>query len=103
MAATTAIALSQQLNAMKLDRSTTLRLARSITADPTGIAEQGPRTAEQVAMALQTFAAASESAGEKMADTDAAIRALFKLLESPSNYSAPQFAEQMRKVGATLR
>jgi hypothetical protein len=54
-------------------------------------------------MALQSFAAASESAGENMADTDAAIRALFKLLESPSNYNAPQFAEQMRKVGATLR
>jgi hypothetical protein len=102
-AASTTIALSQQLNAMKLDRSTTLRLARSITSDPAGIAEQGPRTAEQAAMALQSLAAANESAGENMADTDAAIRALFKLLESPSNYSAPQFAEQMRKVGATLR
>ena len=102
-AAKTAAELGRRLNEMKLDRSTTLRLARSITANPASIADQGPRTAEQAAMALQSFAAASSSAGEKMPGSDAAIRALFKLLESPSNYNAPQFAEQMRKVGATLR
>ena len=102
-AAKTAAELAQRLNDAKLDRSTALRMARSITVNSAGIADQGPRTAEQAAMALQTFAAASETAGQQLPESDVAIRALFKLLESPSNYNAPQFAEQMRKVGATLR
>jgi hypothetical protein len=102
-AAKTSGELAQRLNGMKFDRATTLRLSRSITEDSTGISNQGPRAAEQAAMALESFAAASENAGSKMPESRAAIRALFKLLDNPSNYSAPQFAEQMKKVGVTLR
>jgi hypothetical protein len=102
-AAKSAADLAQRLNETNLDRSATLRLARSLTANSANIADAGPRTAEQAAMALQTFTAASETAGDRMPGSDNAIRALFKMLESPSNYNAPQFAEQMRKVGATLR
>jgi hypothetical protein len=102
-AAQTAGDLSQRLNGMKFDGATTIKLSRSITENSTSISNQGPRAAEQAAMALESFAVASENAGNKMPESRTAIRALFKLLDNPSNYSAPQFAEQMKKVGATLR
>jgi hypothetical protein len=102
-AAQTAGDLAQRLNGMKFDGATTIKLSRSITENSTSISNQGPRAAEQAAMALESFAVASENAGNKMPESRTAIRALFKLLDNPSNYSAPQFAEQMKKVGATLR
>jgi hypothetical protein len=102
-AAQTAGELAQRLNGMKFDRAITVRLSRSITENSMGISNQGPRAAEQAAMALESFAVASENAGAKMPESRSAIRALFKLLDNPSNYSAPQFADQMKKVGATLR
>jgi hypothetical protein len=102
-AATSADAFARKLNEMTLDRKTTQQLQRSIIENATAIANEGPRTAEQAAMALESFTVANEKAGPKQPETRSAIRALFKLLENPSNYNAPQFAAQLRKVGATLR
>jgi cytochrome c554/c'-like protein len=102
-AAQTAGELGDRLNGMNLDHAVSMRLSRAIVADANSISNEGPRAAEQAAMALESIAAASEAAGNKQADTRNEIRSLFKLLDNPSGYSAPQFAAQMKKVGATLR
>ncbi len=78
------------------------RLLRAITTDADAISQAGERTAEQAAMTIDSLYIAQAKAGGPNTDTRAAIDGLFKLVNNPSAYNAPQFAAQLRKVRSTL-
>jgi hypothetical protein len=95
--------LAVNLNNMTFDRTRTSRLLRAICADADHISAQGPRSAEQATMALDSaFIAYAKDAGQQP-DVRSAINALFTQLENPSAYSAPRFATAMKRVGAALK
>jgi Cytochrome c554 and c-prime len=108
-ASASAASLSNQLvariQAQSYDAAITLRLLQRISSDTDEISNEGERTAEQAAMALDSLFIAYSSA-EKMtnaADIRTAINDLFQQLENPSAYDPADFASQMRKVNALLR
>jgi len=78
------------------------RLLRAITSDADAIAAEGERTAEQATMTVDSLYIAEAKAGSPSPDTRAAIDGLFKLVNNPSAYNAPQFAAQLKMVHATL-
>ena len=84
------------------DRARTDRLLLAITGDADAIAADGERTAEQATMTIDSLYIAEAKAGSTSPATRAAIDGLFKLVNNPSAYNAPQFAAQMKKVRATL-
>jgi len=84
------------------DRARTDRLLLAITGDADAIAADGERTAEQATMTVDSLYIAQAKAGGMNPATRAAIDGLFKLVNNPSAYNAPQFAAQMKKVRATL-
>ena len=84
------------------DRARTDRLLFAITGDADAIAADGERTAEQATMTVDSLYIAQARAGGANPATRVAIDGLFKLVNNPSAYNAPQFAAQMKKVRSTL-
>lgn len=84
------------------DRARTERLLGAIASDADAIAADGERTAEQATMTVDSLYIAEAKDGGKNPATRSAIDGLFKLVNNPSAYNAPQFAAQMKKVRATL-
>jgi hypothetical protein len=77
---------------------------QAIAADGNSIAEQGERSAEQAAMALDSLSLAYQR-GEKLGsqpDLKAAIDKLFQQFNNPSAYNGPVFASEMQKLKGLL-
>ena len=94
----------QQAATMSFDQARTLRLLQDIARDDNFISQQGERSAEQAAMALQSLYLAYASQAHPGNDIQirAAIKALFQQVENPSAYNGPKFAEQMRALRQVL-
>jgi hypothetical protein len=93
----------QQVEHANYDRARTQRLLVAITSDADHISADGERTAEQATMTVDSLYIAQARDGGQNPATRAAIDGLFKLVNNPSAYNAPQFAAQMKKVRATLQ
>jgi hypothetical protein len=96
--------IAQQLRNQRYDRDLSARVMQAIAADGTPIAEQGERSAEQAAMALDAICLAYQK-NEKIENEPelrAAINQLFDQLQNASAYNAPTFAAQMQKVRTLL-
>jgi hypothetical protein len=96
--------MAQQLRTQKYDRDLSTRVMQAIAADGNPIAEQGERSAEQAAMAIDAIYVAyqkNENIGNAP-ELRAAINRLFDQLQNPSAYNAPMFAAQMQKVKMLL-
>jgi hypothetical protein len=96
--------IAQQLRSQQYNRDLSARVMQAIAADGTPIAEQGERSAEQAAMALDAISLAyqkNEKTGNEP-ELRAAITRLFDQLQNPSVYNAPMFAAQMQKVKSLL-
>jgi len=94
----------QQLRQQKYDASLTTRVMLAIAADGNSIAQQGERSAEQAAMALESLSLAYQR-NEKIGNQPelrAALDRLFHQLDNPSAYNAPAFATEMQKVKTLL-
>ncbi|MES2390159.1 MAG: hypothetical protein V4555_00860, partial [Acidobacteriota bacterium] len=102
-AAELAARLVAEVQAASYDSARTQRLIASIAADADTIAADGERTAEQATMTVDSLYIAQAKAGSTSAETRSAIDALFKLVNNPSAYNAPQFAAQLKRVRSTLR
>ncbi|MBV8050706.1 MAG: hypothetical protein JOZ80_05925 [Acidobacteriaceae bacterium] len=103
-AASAADQVAQQLRSQKYDRDLSARVMQAIASDATPISEQGERSAEQAAMAIDAISLAYQK-NEKVdnqAELRAAINRLFDLLQNPSLYNAPNYAAQLQKVKALL-
>ena len=95
--------MSAEIERTGYDRARTERLLRSISADGEAISLDGERTAEQATMTVDSLYIADAKAGASNAATRSAIDGLFKLVNNPSAYNAPQFAAQMHRVHDSLR
>ena len=102
-AATLSGKLAEELQNYNYDRPRTERLLRAITADADAISLDGERTAEQATMTVDSLYIADAKSGTPSPDTRSAIDGLFKLVNNPSAYNAPQFAAQLKRVHDTLR
>ena len=95
--------LTAEVQSASYDTARTNRLLASITNDADSIAADGERTAEQATMTVDSlYIARAKAAGPNAAARDA-IDSLFKLVNNPSAYNAPQFAAGMKRAGAALR
>ena len=94
--------LAQQLNKQAFDQALTQRVMVAIVSDGANIANNGERSAEQAAMALDSLDVACAKNGAKSQERRATIDGLFKQLNNPSAFNAPQFAAQLQKVRAQL-
>jgi hypothetical protein len=96
--------IAHNLNTATFDAAMTQRLLRDISADM-DIANEGERSAEQGAMALDSlFVAYSRVAKPANADqVRASIQALFRQLDDPSSYNGPRYAQAMRQVNDLLK
>jgi Cytochrome c554 and c-prime len=97
--------LAARIEAQPYDAAMTLRLLQKISDDADQISNDGERSAEQAAMALDSLFIAytrTEKAANA-AEVRAAINGLFQQLENPSNYNPSEFSKQMHKVGSLLR
>ena len=96
--------VAHNLNTATFDAAMTQRLLRDISADM-DIANEGERSAEQGAMALDSlFVAYSRVAKPANADqVRASIQALFRQLDDPSSYNGPRYAQAMRQVNDLLK
>jgi hypothetical protein len=94
----------KQVDAQGYDAALTLRLMRRVAADGPAISLEGERPAEQAAFTLDSlFRAYSQNEKPGNAtEVRAEIDGLFSQLKDPSGYSAPRFAEQMKKVSESL-
>ena len=92
-----------QLKGENYDDRLALRLLHAVAEEGDSLANAGERSAEQAAMALDTFYLAY-SLRHPSADPEvqSAISGLFPLLEDPAAYDQSKFAQQMRKVKAAL-
>jgi hypothetical protein len=96
--------LADELRTTTFDREKTTRAMRAISGDADYISDQGERSAEQAAMAMDSlFIAYSKDAGDPSAETRSAINGLFEQLQNPSAYNAIKFAAALKRVGAALR
>ena len=96
--------LADELRTATFDRARTARLLRAISGDADYIADQGERSAEQAAMALDSlYIAYAKDGGNGTGEVRAAINGLFQQLDNPSAYNAPKFAAALKKVSAALR
>jgi len=96
---------AERLAAMQYDQALALRMLQQISGDAENISLAGERSAEQAAMAMDSFYIAySKNAKPSNADeVRAAINVLFQQLENPSAYNADQFAAALRRIGTILR
>jgi hypothetical protein len=96
---------AEQLAVMQYDQSLVLRMLHQISGDAEAISLDGERSAEQAAMAMDSFYIAySKNANPANAEeVRAAINELFRELENPSAYNADQFAASLHKIGPLLQ
>jgi hypothetical protein len=94
----------QKLRTQKYTQSSATQIMVAITENNNAIAARDERSAEQVAMALDSLAIANAKSGNTINEKElrAAISKLFQQLENPSSYNAQTFANQMRKIRALL-
>ncbi len=97
--------LAAKLAAMRYDSAFALRAMQRITQNAQNIALQDERAAEQATMALDSLyiAYSANVKPANAAEMRAAINALFRQLENPSQYNADQFAAGLRRAGGLLR
>jgi hypothetical protein len=96
--------LADELRTSNFDSEKTARVMRAIAGDADYIADQGERSAEQAAMALDSlYIAYSKSSGGPSDEVKSSISSLFQQLDNPSAYNGPRFAAAMKRVGAALR
>lgn len=95
--------LADELTAKRFDREQTLRIMRAICADADYISSTGERSAEQAAMALDSFYIAYSKDSGANKDVRTAVDELFEDLQNPSSYSALKFSASLKRVGAALR
>jgi hypothetical protein len=96
--------LADELRNTSFDREKTTRVMRAISEDADYISDQGERSAEQAAMALDSlYIAYSKAGGNGTGEARVAINGLFQQLENPSAYNAPKFAAALKRVNASLR
>jgi hypothetical protein len=76
---------------------------RAICADADYISNTGERSAEQAAMAIDSFYIAYSKETGVNKEVRSAIDALFQELQNPSSYSAPKFSASLKRVGAALK
>lgn len=96
--------IAQQLRSQQYNRDLSARVMQAIAADGAPIAQQGERSAEQAAMALDAISLTYEK-NEQIGNNQelrAAINRLFDQLQKPSAYNAPMFAAQMEKIKTLL-
>jgi hypothetical protein len=96
--------VAQRIATMKFDPASTLAILKHASSSDV-VANLGERPAEQITMAIDTLFVAYSRA-TKVDNSKAvqdAIHGLFKLLEDPSSYNAPKFAQQMRVVNGLLK
>jgi hypothetical protein len=103
-AARTADDLLQRIRLQQYNSDLTARIMQSIVSNANSIAAGGERAAEQATMALDTLSIAYTANAKVPNEQElhAAIAKLFRQLQSPSAYSAPQFEQQLQKVQAVL-
>jgi hypothetical protein len=94
--------LVSEIESAKYDGPRTIHLMRRIADDADAISAHGERAAEQATMALDSLYIADLKAGSPSPETRAAIDAMFKQVNNPSAYNAPQFATHMKRVGMSL-
>lgn len=96
---------AERLATMEYDPSLVLRMLHQISNDAEAISLAGERSAEQAAMAMDSFYIAySKEAKPRNADeVRAAINAVFRELENPSDYNADQFAGSLHRIGTLLQ
>jgi len=92
-----------KVNSARFDRSMTARLLAAVAANGNKLADEDTRTAEQAAMTLDSLYISYSKQGGQQPGVRSAIDGLFKLLDNPSAYNAPQFRAQMERVNAALR
>jgi len=96
--------LADELRSTTFDHEKTARVMRAISQDADYISNQGERSAEQAAMAMDSlYIAYAKGGGNSSGETRGAINALFQQLENPSRYNAPQFAAALKRVNESLR
>ncbi len=96
--------LAQRLNGASFNAQQTMGVMHNIANDAEYISNQGERSAEQAAMALDSlYIAYAKQGGSQNQDARTAINALFKELENPSAYNANRFEAAMKRVAGTLR
>jgi len=97
--------LAARIEAQTYDSAMTLRLLQKISDHADEISNEGERSAEQAAMAMDSLFIAYTRVEKpaNTADVRAAINGLFQQLENPSNYNPADFSKQMHKVGSLLR
>jgi hypothetical protein len=96
--------VAQQISSASFDAARTRRMLQAIARDGDAISRQGERAAEQSAMALQSLyvAYAAQASGGNDVQIHAALKNLFQLIENPSAYNAPKFADAMRALSQVL-
>jgi hypothetical protein len=99
--AATADQLVRVLHAHSFQADDARRILNALSEESERLANMGPKTAEQATMALQSLAMAMDKG--KSREFDASLKLLYRELENPSNYSAPEFADHFRRAAATLR
>ena len=95
--------LARKMRDATYDRAQTEKLMREIADDADGVSDQGERSAEQAAMALDSLYLAYVQQGTPNPDLKGNIDQMYRLLDNPSAYSAPKFAAQMKKTSAAIR
>jgi hypothetical protein len=96
---------AERLAAMQYDQSLVLRTLHQISDNAETISLDGERSAEQAAMAMDSFyiAYSNEAKPANADEVRVAINELFRELENPSAYNADQFAASLRRIGTILR
>jgi hypothetical protein len=96
--------LAGELRGASFDREKTAHVMRAIAGDADYIANQGERSAEQAAMALDSlYIAYAKAGGNGSGDARPAIDSLMHELDNPSAYNAPKFAAALKRVNGALR
>ena len=100
-AADVAHRLSSQLSSRTYTLPDAARFADELSSGAGRVADAGPRSAEQAAMAIESLGAVFGR--EHDAEFQAAVKSLFREIDAPSAYDAPRFASQLQKSAALLR
>jgi Cytochrome c554 and c-prime len=96
--------LAEELSNTAFDRDKTVHLMRAISGDGDYISDEGERSAEQAAMALDAlYLAFARNSRDPNSELRMAIDALLQQLDNPSAFNGPKFAAAMKRVNAALR
>ena len=91
-----------KVNSAQYSRVMTGHMLAQLASDGSQFANDDTRTAEQAAMALDSLYISYSKEGGQSPAVRGAIDGLFKLLQNPSAYNAPQFRAQMERVRSEL-